>query len=238
MGHRVIARRRRSRRSPAFRQWATGSRRTVMAAARAAGFRRHRGGVDRRCRRQARHRQQRGAARRRTRRPRRSPRRCARATGLGGNAGCGRACRNPPAGAGAGLDGAGISTEVSMPALLSSTRRDFLIGSGTLFAWAHTPRLARAEGRDPRVLVVVLRGARALVLDGKPPALPLDSFFALNPAMPNLHRLYQAQQATIVHASATPYRDRSHFAGQDVLESGFSKPGSYDSGWLNRALSR
>ena len=146
-----------------------------------------------------------------------------------------------------------------MPTLLSSARRDFLIGSGALFAWAHTPRLARAEGRDPRVLVVVLRGAldglavaapvgdpdwvklrgdRALVLDGKPPALPLDSFFALNPAMPNLHRLYHAQQATIVHASATPYRDRSHFDGQDVLESGFAKPGSYDSGWLNRALSR
>ncbi len=146
-----------------------------------------------------------------------------------------------------------------MRAPTPSTRRDFLIGSGALFAWAHTPRLARAEGRDPRVLVVVLRGAldglavaapvgdpdwvklrgdRALVLDGKTPALPLDSFFALNPAMPNLHRLFQAQHATIVHASATPYRDRSHFDGQDVLESGFSKPGSYDSGWLNRALSR
>ena len=56
-----------------------------------------------------------------------------------------------------------------MPALLSSTRRDFLIGSGALFAWAHTPRLARAEGRDPRVLVVVLRGA----LDGLAVAAPV-----------------------------------------------------------------
>ena len=61
-------------------------------------------------------------------------------------------------------------------------------------------------------------------------------FFALNPAMPNLHRLYQAGQATIVHAVATPYRERSHFDGQDVLESGFAKPGADDSGWLNRAL--
>ncbi len=118
--------------------------------------------------------------------------------------------------------------------------------------------MARAEGRDPRFLVVVLRGAldglalaapvgdpdwvklrgdRALLLDGKPPALPLDSFFALNPAMPNLYRLYKAEQATIVHATATPYRERSHFDGQDVLESGFVKPGAADSGWLNRALS-
>jgi uncharacterized protein (DUF1501 family) len=66
--------------------------------------------------------------------------------------------------------------------------------------------------------------------------LPLDSFFALNPAMPNLHRLYKAGAATIVHAAATPYRERSHFDGQDVLESGRGAPGAADSGWLNRAL--
>jgi uncharacterized protein (DUF1501 family) len=137
------------------------------------------------------------------------------------------------------------------------TRREALIGSSALFAWACTPRLARAEGRDPRVLVVVLRGAldglamvaptgdpdwvglrgdKALVLDGKTPGLPLDSFFALNPAMPNLYRLYQERQATIVHAAATPYRERSHFDGQDVLESGYATPGFKDTGWLNRAL--
>src|SRR5262249_28030694 len=83
---------------------------------------------------------------------------------------------------------------------------------------------------------VGLRGNRALMLGGQPPALPLDSFFALNPAMPNLHRLFKAQQALIVHATATPYRERSHFDGQDVLESGMAKPGATDSGWLNRAL--
>jgi uncharacterized protein (DUF1501 family) len=138
-----------------------------------------------------------------------------------------------------------------------SSRREVLIGAGALFAWTQMPKLARAEGRDPRLLVIVLRGAldglgavapvgdpdwiglrgdRALVLDGKTPALPLDSFFALNPAMPNLHRLYQARQACIVHATATPYRDRSHFDGQDVLESGIARPGFTDTGWLNRAL--
>jgi uncharacterized protein (DUF1501 family) len=136
-------------------------------------------------------------------------------------------------------------------------RREALLGAGALFAWSQIPRLARAEGRDPRLLVIVLRGAldglgavapvgdpdwvglrgdRALLLDGKTPALPLDSFFALNPAMPNLYRLYKAQQASIVHATATPYRERSHFDGQDVLESGISRPGAVDSGWLNRAL--
>jgi uncharacterized protein (DUF1501 family) len=83
---------------------------------------------------------------------------------------------------------------------------------------------------------VRLRGGDGLRLDGAAPGLPLDSFFALNPAMPNLHRLYKAGQATIVHAVATPYRERSHFDGQDVLESGVGKPGATDSGWLNRAL--
>jgi uncharacterized protein (DUF1501 family) len=51
-----------------------------------------------------------------------------------------------------------------------------------------------------------------------------------------VHGLYRAGEATIVHAVATPYRDRSHFDGQDVLESGLPKPGAVDSGWLNRAL--
>ena len=42
------------------------------------------------------------------------------------------------------------------------SRREALLGAGSLFAWSQMPRLARAEGRDPRLLVIVLRGA----LDG------------------------------------------------------------------------
>src|SRR5512132_2274023 len=82
-----------------------------------------------------------------------------------------------------------------------------------------------------------LRGDKALTLDGQPGALPLDAFFALNPAMPNLYRLYKSGAAIVVHAAATPYRERSHFDGQDVLESGLLQPGAGDTGWLNRALS-
>ncbi len=141
--------------------------------------------------------------------------------------------------------------------LHAPSRRQLLLASGVLFAWAHLPKAARAEGRDPRLLTIILRGAldglaavapvgdpdwtrlrgdKALVLGGPVPALPLDGFFALNPAMPNLHRLYRAGHATIVHATATPYRERSHFDGQDVLESGLARPGVNDTGWLNRAL--
>ena len=141
--------------------------------------------------------------------------------------------------------------------LHAPSRRELLLASGTLFAWAYLPKLALAEGRDPRLLTIVLRGAldglaavapvgdpdwaklrgdKALALNGATPALPLDNFFALNPAMPNLHRLYKAGAATFVHASATPYRERSHFDGQDVLESGLVRPGAASIGWLNRAL--
>jgi uncharacterized protein (DUF1501 family) len=119
-------------------------------------------------------------------------------------------------------------------------RRQLLLSAGALFAWAYLPKVARAEGRDPRLLTIVLRGAldglaavapvgdpnwvalrgeHALTLDGKTPALPIDGFFALHPAMPNLHRMFVAREAIVVHACATPYRERSHLGGQRMLES-------------------
>ncbi len=140
----------------------------------------------------------------------------------------------------------------------SISRRALLAGSGALVAWAHLPRFAWAEpGREPRLVVIILRGALdglsavgpigdpdyarlhgdlALSLSGEHAALPLDGFFALNPAMPNFARLYHAGQAAVVHAVATSYRERSHFDGQDVLESGYPRQGRTESGWLNRAV--
>src|SRR5262245_1900711 len=144
-----------------------------------------------------------------------------------------------------------------MTRLHAPSRRKLLLASGGLFAWAYLPKLARAEGRDPRFLTIVLRGAldglatvapvgdpdwvslrgdNALTLDTKASALKLDDFFALNPAMPNLHRMFKANEAIVVHAAATSYRERSHFDGQDVLESGVEKPGAIRTGWLNRLL--
>jgi uncharacterized protein (DUF1501 family) len=116
-----------------------------------------------------------------------------------------------------------------------------------MFSWAFMPRHARAAGaRDPRLAVIILRGALdgltavppvgdlsykglreqiAFGVDGPNKVLPLDGFFGLHPSMPNLARLYGQHQAAVVHACATGYRDRSHFDGQDVLESGFAGPG-------------
>src|SRR5438105_8342321 len=141
---------------------------------------------------------------------------------------------------------------------LVTSRRAVLLGGASFAAWAYLPKFARAaDGRDPRLVIIILRGALdglatvaptgdpdyaglhgsiALSSGGPNAALALDSFFALHPAMPEFARMYRSKQATVVHAVATSYRDRSHFDGQDVLESGFAGPGRVQSGGLNRAL--
>src|SRR5215475_7418597 len=105
-----------------------------------------------------------------------------------------------------------------MTRLHAPSRRKLLLASGGLFAWAYLPKLARAEGRDPRFLTIVLRGAldglatvapvgdpdwvslrgdNALTLDTKASALKLDDFFALNPAIFNLPPTSKAYTLTL-----------------------------------------
>ena len=155
------------------------------------------------------------------------------------------------------LPGGRARTERSaIPGACGPTRRDLLAFGGGLAAWSMLPRVASAAGaRDPRLLTVILRGAMDGLTLAAPlgdPAwaglreeaglhadddgLPLDGFFVLNPAMPRLHALFQRGEATIVHAVATPYRGRSHFSGQDLLETGLPEGGRGAEGWLNRAL--
>ncbi len=142
---------------------------------------------------------------------------------------------------------------------MTPSRRAVLGAAGLLFSASFVPKFAYAAAgsRDPRFLLVILRGGLdgmaavpplgdpnyqglregiALQKEGADAALPLDGFFCLHPAMPNLARLYAQRQASIVHAVATGYRERSHFDGQDVLESGQNGPGLTESGWLNRMI--
>jgi uncharacterized protein (DUF1501 family) len=135
-------------------------------------------------------------------------------------------------------------------------RRGALLAGGALLA--ARVAFARADTRSSRFVLVILRGA----LDGLasvPPladrdyaglrrelalhaageaggALPLDGFFGLHPSLAFLHECYAARELTVLHALASPYRERSHFDGQDVLENGTPRPHALQTGWLNRAL--
>jgi uncharacterized protein (DUF1501 family) len=150
-----------------------------------------------------------------------------------------------------------MTSDLLKSPILHPSRRSFLASAGALVAWAQMPKLAFAAVEDPRLVVVILRGAldglaavppigdpgyaalrgdMAIGAAGHEAALPLDGFFGLNDAMPNFHRRYQQGDALIVHATATAYRERSHFDGQDVLENGMPSPQAANTGWLNRAV--
>jgi len=66
--------------------------------------------------------------------------------------------------------------------------------------------------------------------------LPLDPTFALHPNLAQLHAMYGRGELAVVHAVGLPYRDRSHFDAQQVLESGGARPYEISSGWLGRTL--
>ncbi len=134
---------------------------------------------------------------------------------------------------------------------LSLTRRGLI---AALAATAALPAVSfAAASTERRTLVVLLRGGldglalvphegdRAFARargDAAPeaPGLPLHDGFALHPAMAPLHPHYDAGDLLVVHATGLPYRQRSHFDAQDLLESGLDQPMASDSGWLNRAV--
>ena len=138
-------------------------------------------------------------------------------------------------------------------------RRDILKGAGLGALASAYPGLVLAKAEtDARFVLVILRGAAdGLALaapygDGSYQrirgelALPnpgqeggvlkLDGLFGLHPALQGVYDEFRAKRAVVLHAVASPYRDRSHFDGQDVLENGAASVGSLRDGWLNRAL--
>ena len=140
------------------------------------------------------------------------------------------------------------------------SRRNFLqtLAAGSLAG--ALPGLAfAAPGRGrQRLVLVILRGG----LDGLAAVVPygdpayesarrglalappgdreglrdLDGFFALHPKLRALHGHYGKGELIALHAVASPYRQRSHFDAQNVLELGLVSPRESRQGWLNRAL--
>jgi uncharacterized protein (DUF1501 family) len=78
-----------------------------------------------------------------------------------------------------------------------------------------------------------LRGAMAFEDSA---VTPLDATFALAPGLAPLRSFWDAGELAVLHAMAIPYRTRSHFDGQAILETGLDRPIGSSDGWLNRLL--
>ena len=135
-------------------------------------------------------------------------------------------------------------------------RRDLLsaaaLGAGALFV---APGLALATvPTERRFVFIIQRGAadgldilrptgdpafatlRGELIGDTAAGTKLDAMFTLHPALAEVGRMYGQGQALFVHAVASPYRDRSHFDGQNVLETGGAQPYAVRDGWLNRLV--
>lgn len=132
-------------------------------------------------------------------------------------------------------------------------RRSLLLAgcAATLVSVAPGVRADTTGAQGRKLVIIILRGAmdglaalpklddadirahRAALIDDE--AIKLSDGFALHSAMPGLAGMYRAKEAAFVPAIAGPYRERSHFAAQDLLECGEVTRVS-DDGWLNRAM--
>jgi uncharacterized protein (DUF1501 family) len=128
------------------------------------------------------------------------------------------------------------------------------LGAGALAPWATLSLAAAGTSGANRFVFVILRGgldglacvpavgdpefapARGALAQFASAPLPLDATFALHPNLAQLHAMYGRGELAVVHATGLPYRDRSHFDAQQVLESGGTRPYEISSGWLGRTL--
>jgi len=66
--------------------------------------------------------------------------------------------------------------------------------------------------------------------------LQLTSEFDLHPALKTFKDLWDQNQSAAVHATNIPYTGRSHFDGQNLMESGGKIPYQEKTGWLGRGM--
>lgn len=135
-------------------------------------------------------------------------------------------------------------------------KRRVLLQQGATLAGLSFAGLPMAWSNDsvnkPRLLLVLLRGG----MDGLTAVAPigdvdyrqirpnialqqtlkLDRDFGLHPQLESLHGIWQAGQLAIVHSTGFNYTGRSHFEGQDIMQTGVMKPYGSSSGWVGRAM--
>jgi uncharacterized protein (DUF1501 family) len=144
---------------------------------------------------------------------------------------------------------------------LDTARRRWLaatLGAGALGPWSalSLANVDATKTTDRRFVFVILRGgldglaavpavgdpafagARAALAQSAAAPLALDATFALHPALAQLHAMYGRGELAVVHAVGLPYRERSHFDAQQLLESGGMRPYELGTGWLGRAMAQ
>ncbi|MEM7417245.1 MAG: DUF1501 domain-containing protein [Gemmatimonadota bacterium] len=135
-------------------------------------------------------------------------------------------------------------------------RRSFLrgmcVGGVATFAMP-TVRFAQVPGQG-KLVFVLLRGGfdglAAVVPVGDPSyeglrgrmafsrqeVSMLDGDFGLASGLTPWTTLWEENELVALHAMSIPYRTRSHFDGQAILETGLARPEGSSDGWLNRLL--
>jgi uncharacterized protein (DUF1501 family) len=134
-------------------------------------------------------------------------------------------------------------------------RRSVLKGGLAGLAVSAMPRIAYARAPvDRRFVFVIQRGAadglhlvpplgdpafeslRGQFMASLEGAHECDSTFSLHPELQETAKLFEQRQVIACHAVATGYRARSHFDGQNILETGARRAYEDKTGWLNRLI--
>ena len=133
------------------------------------------------------------------------------------------------------------------------SRRDFLKGTATslFLAGFNLPALATSS-RKKNLVVIMLRGGmdglcavpvigdknfekrrKNILIEN---TIKLNSDFALHPKLIGFNKCWNENTGSIVHATSIPYKQRSHFEGQNLMESGGRVPYQEKTGWVGRAM--
>ena len=134
------------------------------------------------------------------------------------------------------------------------SRRDFLKGSAatTMFLAGFNFPVLASSSRKKNLVVIMLRGGmdglcavpvigdknfekrrKNILIEN---TIKLDSDFALHPKLKTFHSCWQENTGAIVHATSIPYTARSHFEGQNLMESGGRTPYKEKTGWVGRTM--
>ena len=133
------------------------------------------------------------------------------------------------------------------------SRRDFLKGTATtlFLAGFNLPALA-SSSRKKNLVVIMLRGGmdglcavpvigdknfekrrKSILIEN---TIKLNSDFALHPRLIGFNKCWNDNTGSIVHATSIPYTQRSHFEGQNLMESGGRVAYQEKTGWVGRAM--